>query len=575
MTMMNSIRTATNLGILIALTSSSITLAGAPTIITVIRTGNPVPGMPGFTFSGTGSNASINDAGIILCTATITGPGTNGFNDHVLVKRDASGVLTILAREADPVPGLPGFIYRGGSANTPVFTELVVTPTGVIGVVCETLQGINVRDMIMIDDSETNPNSTGLTVVTYETAPIPGFDPADTLTTLEPTVPMHDNGFVGFSGRVGPVNVVDAVWFGGLGGLTASLQSQLQAPDQPIGVIISSFDRSSFEMNESGRMTFGVLLALGNGITQANRRILYAGQPNTLGVLAQTGSPIPGMPGATYGSIDFDSARINSAGAIVYKVNPAGVTPQAIMTSGSGVTVPLVLEGDPIPDLPGMTIDLANPRLEMNNSAEVVFTARITGAPTASDTGLFVATPGTLRLILREGDEVGGNIVESIANNFTHINDRGDVLVEVNADGRKMFMVIPGDGSPSIKLARSTEVFVSDDGFVAVLGALVPWRFDARNGSTGNGMATVMNNEGQFVISILTSGDTGTFLIDFDGEPPCIADITGDGILNFFDVSAFLTALVAMDPAADINDDGVVNFFDVSAFLIAFGAGCP
>jgi hypothetical protein len=53
------------------------------------------------------------------------------------------------------------------------------------------------------------------------------------------------------------------------------------------------------------------------------------------------------------------------------------------------------------------------------------------------------------------------------------------------------------------------------------------------------------------------------------------ADLTGDGVLNFFDVSAFLTAFLAGDTAADFTGDGQFNFFDVSAFLSAFNAGCP
>lgn len=55
----------------------------------------------------------------------------------------------------------------------------------------------------------------------------------------------------------------------------------------------------------------------------------------------------------------------------------------------------------------------------------------------------------------------------------------------------------------------------------------------------------------------------------------CPADLTGDGDLNFFDVSAFLTAFGNSDPAADFTGDGEFNFFDVSAFLAAFSAGCP
>jgi hypothetical protein len=55
----------------------------------------------------------------------------------------------------------------------------------------------------------------------------------------------------------------------------------------------------------------------------------------------------------------------------------------------------------------------------------------------------------------------------------------------------------------------------------------------------------------------------------------CIADFTGDGLLDFFDVSAFLGAFTAQSQIADLNNDGMFNFFDVSAFLGAFGAGCP
>ena len=60
------------------------------------------------------------------------------------------------------------------------------------------------------------------------------------------------------------------------------------------------------------------------------------------------------------------------------------------------------------------------------------------------------------------------------------------------------------------------------------------------------------------------------------GSPAaCPADLTGDGVLDFFDVSAFLSAYTAMDPRADFDGNGVFDFFDVSGFLGAFSAGCP
>ncbi|MDF1809505.1 MAG: GC-type dockerin domain-anchored protein [Phycisphaerales bacterium] len=60
-----------------------------------------------------------------------------------------------------------------------------------------------------------------------------------------------------------------------------------------------------------------------------------------------------------------------------------------------------------------------------------------------------------------------------------------------------------------------------------------------------------------------------------DCATPCVADINGDGVLNFFDVSGFLTAFNLMDPSADIDGNLSFNFFDVSAFLSEYSMGCP
>ena len=54
----------------------------------------------------------------------------------------------------------------------------------------------------------------------------------------------------------------------------------------------------------------------------------------------------------------------------------------------------------------------------------------------------------------------------------------------------------------------------------------------------------------------------------------CPADFDNNSILDFFDISLFLSAFLAQDPAADLTNEGVFDFFDVSAFLSAFSTGC-
>lgn len=69
-----------------------------------------------------------------------------------------------------------------------------------------------------------------------------------------------------------------------------------------------------------------------------------------------------------------------------------------------------------------------------------------------------------------------------------------------------------------------------------------------------------------------SSGSAQVFTVPAD---ICPADLTGDGVLDVFDVLAFLTAFGQQDQAADFTEDGSFDIFDVSAFLTAFNTGCP
>ncbi len=55
----------------------------------------------------------------------------------------------------------------------------------------------------------------------------------------------------------------------------------------------------------------------------------------------------------------------------------------------------------------------------------------------------------------------------------------------------------------------------------------------------------------------------------------CEADFNMDGEVDFFDISAFLTAFGMNDPSADFTNDAQWDFFDISAFLSLYAAGCP
>ena len=125
-------------------------------------------------------------------------------------------------------------------------------------------------------------------------------------------------------------------------------------------------------------------------------------------------------------------------------------------------------------------------------------------------------------------------------------------------------------------------------------------RFDVRGGHTMalDGTATI-NLETGYAPSFGDTWDvidgltTGTFDEVVTGMAPpgqvyrviyepdrvyviltCDADLSGDGVIDFFDVSEFLSYFSAQDVRGDLNNDGVFNFFDVSVFLQLYGQGC-
>lgn len=139
------------------------------------------------------------------------------------------------------------------------------------------------------------------------------------------------------------------------------------------------------------------------------------------------------------------------------------------------------------------------------------------------------------------------------------MHQTGHLLIEI-ADGAHDALTITGGGATLGGILELSFLAgadpAPDESFIILTADTVNGSFDRIDGPE----------------TVVVSYAPGQVAISFDG---CAADLTADGVLNFFDLSVYLQLFDAADPAADFTGDGQINFFDVSAFLSAFNAGCP
>jgi len=128
----------------------------------------------------------------------------------------------------------------------------------------------------------------------------------------------------------------------------------------------------------------------------------------------------------------------------------------------------------------------------------------------------------------------------------------------------RVFLSRPPDGVPNSETLLGPEAIISGAGVIGL----------ASTDYNGDGYEDLVWSSTELVGS-----GAGPMYVLLNRGPAvsCPADLAPPiGVLNFFDVAAFIGLFSAQDPAADLAEPfGVWNFFDVAAFLDAYSAGCP
>lgn len=140
------------------------------------------------------------------------------------------------------------------------------------------------------------------------------------------------------------------------------------------------------------------------------------------------------------------------------------------------------------------------------------------------------------------------------------------VRFDLGGDSAPAFDRISVRSGESIDLGGASAVISIDDGYLPSFGDT----WDIISGDTTGTFDEVVVDDAPFgqVYRVIYANDRVYAILT------CDADLTGDGGIDFFDVSIFLNYFSNQDVRGDLTGDGQFNFFDVSLFLQLFGQGC-
>ncbi len=149
----------------------------------------------------------------------------------------------------------------------------------------------------------------------------------------------------------------------------------------------------------------------------------------------------------------------------------------------------------------------------------------------------------------------GGSLISGWGGNAFDIADNGTVVGFDILLGNRRAWIQPNGTGPLVLLKD----------YIISHGGTVPSDYSLE-------VAQAISADGRVIIGHSAFQGAWVVTLDFACNE---ADFSEPwGVLNFFDVQAYLNAFSAGSDEADLNDDGTLNFFDVQAFLAAFASGC-
>ncbi len=411
----------------------------------VALSGEEPPGAPGREFASF-SRLSVNEEGEVVFQALLD--KSQPFNNGIWA--GAPGALAAVARGGELAPDAEPrtfSVFSQGRSPTTAFDPVINNFGEVV------ITGF-------LDASDTTndegiwaglPGTISLVVRKGDLAP----DTAEVFrATRNPD--LNDNGEIVFRGTLETDPVTQGLWFGTLGAITALALEDDPAPGAP-GRTFHTLGPQPY-LNNAGKVAFRASL---DHSDISNSLGIWGGTPGNLQLLVHEGATAPATSGKTFKN--FSEPVFNEAGGIAFygELDVADAASNEGIWAGQGGNIQLVArEGMEAPGAPGRAFGRLIPvRPALNDLGEVAFGTNLDASDTSNDHGIWVGAPGSLQLLVREGDVLevrpGDFRTVTLADLLGdhHVNGVRGRQTGFNASGQVALMIGFADGSSGIFLA--------------------------------------------------------------------------------------------------------------------------
>jgi PKD repeat protein len=398
------------------------------TVDPIAVTGEPAPGTGGLSFgciepwpadlsdSGIvaflGSleflyGAFVNDSGDLAVHAALN--TSTSFPDNGIWTRSA-GILSLLAKTGDTAPGAVGLPFSNigaGGFNNLGITTFWASAGDEFGWQAGLWSGTPGALQSLVFSGDPAPGTAGLYFADIDTTSAH----SDSVAFLAQTTDPDPNLSAGIW-TVGPASVNPVALAGdpapGTGGrvIRAFRAEPGMTPEQtPVEGELFSYRFGHFALDQAGDVAFTAYVDPLDAADIYSDAGIWVRNAAGLGLAALTGEIAPGTPSERF--LYFNHVNFNASGQVAFAASLDIADP----TSDHGIWAGLpgslnliVREGDPAPGTAGETFGSLVMGPSLNDSGEVAFFARL--SESGAD-GVWVATSdGSLSLIAREGETI-------------------------------------------------------------------------------------------------------------------------------------------------------------------------